>query len=100
MSGKAVMKAPIKRVNGAIVLAAALALGGCALWKHKPDPLIPAGADPKTFCPKTDPCNKIANRRQYFNQRENRYYYYDQTLGRYFWENGQPRFAEPGDPSP
>ena len=68
-------------------------LGGCALWSHhKPEPAVPKGADPLTACPKTDPCNKIANRRQYFSQHDNRYYYFDPATGRYYWENGQPRF--------
>ena len=82
----------------AVIVAAALGLSGCALWHHKPEPRIPAGADPLTTCPKDDPCSKIANRRQYFDQRENRYYYFDQKTGRYYWENGEARFVEPGDP--
>jgi|GEM_PF-2817710 hypothetical protein len=76
----------------AVLTATFLALGGCALWKHKPEPPIAAGADPRTTCPKDNPCSKIANRRQYFNQHENRYYYFDQVTGRYYWENGEPRF--------
>ncbi|HUO23956.1 MAG TPA: hypothetical protein VMU59_15685 [Caulobacteraceae bacterium] len=90
MSGKAWIKA-----RRAAVLAAALTLGGCAFWHHKSEPPIPPGADPRTTCPKDNPCSKIANRRQYFNQRENRYYYFDQTTGRYFWENGEARFPQP-----
>jgi hypothetical protein len=53
---------------------------------------VPKGADPLTACPKTDPCSKIANRRQYFDQHENRYYYFDTATGRFYWENGEPRF--------
>lgn len=71
---------------------ACLALGGCAFWRHKPEPAVPKNADPLITCPKDDPCSKIKNRRQYFDQRADRYYYFDTATGRYYWENGEPRF--------
>jgi hypothetical protein len=87
----------------AVMTLAVLALGGCAVhmpslsMAEKPEVVV---GDPQVFCPKANPCSKVANRRQYFDQRANRYYYFDQTLGRYFWENGQPRFqgTEPANP--
>ena len=66
-------------------------LSGCVFGKHKPEPTVLVG-DPLTTCPKDDPCSKIANRRQNFDQHENRYYYFDPATGRYYWENGQLRF--------
>jgi hypothetical protein len=80
------------RAKWAALAMIGLALGGCALWRHKPEPAVPKGADPLIACPKDNPCSKIANRRQYFSQHDNRYYYFDRATGRYYWENGQPRF--------
>ena len=67
----------------------AASLGGCVFGKHPPPPDV---GNPLTTCPKDDPCSKIKNRRQLFDQHANRYYYFDQTTGRYYWENGEPRF--------
>ena len=91
-----------------LALAAILTVAGCAAPSlpkltalkmpamHDPEP---TSGDPLTFCPKDDPCRKVANRRQYFDQRDNRYYYFDQTQGRYYWENGQARFLDGGSPT-
>jgi hypothetical protein len=69
-----------------------LALAGCMGHRPKVDPQ--SRLDPLTTCPKKDPCDKVANRRQYYDQRVARYYYFDTRAGRYYWENGQPRFPE------
>ena len=81
-------------MNPARWMAAALAmlgLAGCAMGPHRSAPKTEAG-DPLTTCPQADPCSKIANRRQYYDQRVVRYYYFDTVTGRYYWENGEPRF--------
>ena len=78
----------------AVTLAAA-GLAGCGgLPRLTPAKPATVAGDPLTTCPKTDPCSKIANRRQYYDQRVVRYYYFDTNTGRYYWENGQPRFPE------
>ena len=72
---------------------ALLALAGCMGHRPKVDP--DTKLDPMTTCLKTNPCSKVANRRQYYDLRVARYYYFDTHAGRYFWENGQPRFPDP-----
>lgn len=68
---------------------ALLALTGCLGHRPaKPNPRL----DRLTTCLKTDPCDKVANRRQYYDQRVARYYYFDTKTGRYYWENGALRF--------
>ena len=71
---------------------ALLALTGC-LGHRAAKPEL--GLDPLTACPKVDPCDKVANRRQYYDLRVARFYYFDTRAGRYYWENGQPRFPGP-----
>ena len=68
------------------------ALIGCMGHHPKVDP--ETKLDPMTTCLKTNPCSKVANRRQYYDQRVARYYYFDTRTGRYYWENGQPRFPD------
>jgi hypothetical protein len=70
---------------------AVIALAGCA---HHPKDEPPA-PNPLTSCPKGNPCEKVSNRRQYYDLRVARYYYFDTNTGRYYWENGEPRFPEP-----
>ena len=69
-----------------------LALAGCLGHGPKVDPMTKL--DPMTTCLKANPCFKVANRRQYYDQRVARYYYFDTRTGRYYWENGQPRFPD------
>lgn len=71
---------------------ALMALAGCVALHPKAKPQ--SRLDPLTTCPDKDPCHKIANRRQYYDQRVARYYYFDTKTGRYYWENGAPRFPD------
>jgi hypothetical protein len=82
---------------GAVALV--LCLSGCFAPRHPDMGQLAGGTVGQsiasrslTICPKGNPCEQIANRRQYYDEREARYYYFDRNLGRYYWENGDARF--------